>query len=137
MSRRDPFRWMWLEAFESLERAERMHRKFFELAASPGLGPVWEPPVDFFETEEELCILVALPGVREDRIKVGIHDGSLVISGGRSLPMECRAATIHRLEIPYGRFERIIPLPPGRFELKERRVEDGCLLLNLRKHLEE
>jgi HSP20 family molecular chaperone IbpA len=41
--------------------------------------------------------------------------------------------TIHRLEIPYGRFERRIALPPGRFEVASRDLVDGCLVLSLRR----
>jgi HSP20 family protein len=44
-------------------------------------------------------------------------------------------AAIHRLEIPYGRFERRIPLPPGNYRLHEQFLEDGCLVLVLR-HLQ-
>jgi HSP20 family molecular chaperone IbpA len=40
---------------------------------------------------------------------------------------------IYRLEIPYGRFERRIPLPTGRYQLADRRLENGCLVLALRR----
>ena len=40
---------------------------------------------------------------------------------------------IHRLELPYGRFERRIELPPGRFDVVRRELVDGCLTLGLRK----
>src|ERR1700743_2258598 len=54
--------WMWSEACEMLARAERMHRELFR----PGVQarqPAWEPPVDMLETEFEVLVLVALPGV--------------------------------------------------------------------------
>jgi HSP20 family molecular chaperone IbpA len=41
------------------------------------------------------------------------------------------SATVHRLEIPYGRFERRIPLPSGRYELVEQSYANGCLTLRL------
>ena len=40
----------------------------------------------------------------------------LLIAGERVLPQELRTATIHRLELPQGRFERQVPLPAGRYE---------------------
>ena len=40
---------------------------------------------------------------------------------------------IHRLEIPFGRFERRIELPPGRFDVVQRDLIDGCLILGLKK----
>ena len=62
---------MWAQAVELLEQAERMHRQFFRLTRrrQPHQA-VWEPPVDMFEDEREIVILVALPGVPADRVEV-------------------------------------------------------------------
>jgi HSP20 family molecular chaperone IbpA len=131
MPRRDIETWMWAEACESLARAERLHRQFFRLGVAEA-RPVWEPPVDVIETEDELWIIAALPGVEASQLEVGVADGSLVIAGIRSAPLR-QAATIHRLEIPQGRFERRILLPAGRFELGRRDLAHGCLTLVLLK----
>jgi HSP20 family protein len=132
MTRRDLEAWMWAEACDALARAERLQRQFFRLG-EPSSGPVWEPPVDIFETEEELAIVVALPGVAPARLQIAVENGVLVIAGERSAPALQRAAAIHRLEIPQGRFERHIALPSGRLELTHRDLTDGCLTLVLRK----
>jgi hypothetical protein len=42
-------------------------------------------------------------------------------------------AALKRLEIPYGRFERRIELPPGHYEIEQRDLEYGCLRLILRR----
>jgi HSP20 family protein len=132
MPPRDLEAWMWAEACEALARAERLHRQFFRLG-TPELRSLWEPPVDVLETEDELWIIVALPGVDVSQIEVGAaDDGILVIAGVRASPLK-RAAAIHRLEIPQGRFERRIPLPAGQFEVARRDLADGCLTLVLRK----
>ena len=47
----------------------------------------WEPPIDVLETEHELLILVALPGVNPDNVETVIQDGVLIISGQRTLPL--------------------------------------------------
>jgi HSP20 family protein len=47
------------------------------------------------------------------------------------LPLRRNATALHRLEIPYGRFERRIALPGGRYELLERSYTNGCLVLRL------
>ena len=60
-------------------------------------------------------------------------EGVLSIAGERPLPLPRGAGTIHRLEIPHGRFERRLGLPPGRYELGRRDLLDGCLTLTLRK----
>jgi HSP20 family protein len=125
--------WMWERARGILERAHKLERQFFELRRSRYLRPTWEPPVDVFVTEDELWILVALPGVAPEKLEVLIDGGILVVTGERALPPECRRAAVQRLEIPHGRFERQIELPAGRFEIGIRDLRDGCLVLNLRK----
>ena len=91
--------------------------------------PAWEPPVDMVETEREIFVCVALPGVSAQQIEILFETDSLVISGERLLPSGMRAALIHRLEIPHGRFERRVALPSEAVELKRRDLIDGCLTL--------
>ena len=55
------------------------------------------------------------------------------ISGVRVVPAELRTATIHRLELPQGRFERRIALPAGRYESVRRAAVNGCLVISLTK----
>lgn len=124
---------MWAEAVELIERAERLHRQFFRHTLAGHGGPAWEPPVDVFQTERELYVLVALPGVPPEQVRIAQDGGVLVISGSRPLPVSLRAASIHRLEIPYGRFERRIEVPPGRFQLANQELAHGCLLIGLRR----
>ena len=133
MPPRNPHVWMWAEACEMLDRADRLHRQFFHVGASQQKGPSWEPPVDLFETPEEIGILVALPGVEPANVQVVIEDGMLIVTGVRTMPAADRASVIRRLEIPHGRFERRIELATGRYELRRRDVVNGCLLLTLRK----
>lgn len=134
MTSRDPRRWMWAEALDLLEQAGRLHRQFFHPGRSQAGCPTWEPPVDIFETEHELSILVALPGVASEQIEILIEGGSLLVLGERPMPgPPAGGATIHRIEIPYGRFERRIELPAGLFEIRQRTLLNGCLLLTLVK----
>ena len=126
--------WMLAEALESLARAERLHQHFFQLGSPrTGRSAAWEPPVDMLETEREVIVLVALPGVDPDKVEAVIQDGGvLAVSGRRVLPPELRDAAIHRLELPQGRFERRIPLPPGRYTVT-RAAGNGCLVIHLAK----
>jgi HSP20 family molecular chaperone IbpA len=94
--------------------------------------PSWEPPADVFESEQEVDVLVALPGVARERIEVRLSPGLLVVVGERDMPPS--GAAIRRLEIPYGRFERRIPLPGVRLELVRQTLSRGCVRLQLRKH---
>lgn len=130
---RDPSSWMWAEAVELIQQAERLHRQFFQFGVSSARAPAWQPPLDIFETDQGLRILIALPGVPPGQIQVAIDGDTLIISGNRPLPPSARTAMIHRLEIPHGRFERRIELPSGRFEFDEQELAHGCLTLSLRK----
>jgi HSP20 family protein len=125
--------WMWSEACEMLSRAERMHRELFRPAGMQARQPAWEPPVDILETELEVLVLVALPGVDPDQAQAAIEDGELVIAGTRAYPPELRTAAIHRLELPQGRFYRRLRLPAGRYNGVRRAVVHGLLVITLQK----
>lgn len=129
---RNPTTWMWQEAIDLLDEAERLHRQFFRLSGAQA-RPVWEPPVDVFEDEDEFVVIVALPGVAPERVQVTLEAGELVIRAERAMPCPHYGGEIHRLEIPYGYFERRIPLPPATLQASAREHVNGCLVLRLRK----
>jgi HSP20 family protein len=133
LATRNPTDWMWAQACDLLEQAERMHRQFFHLTTSERPQPVWEPPVDVFEDEREVVIVVALPGVPAERTEVSIEAGDLVVRAERHPPFSGLRRALRRLEIPYGYFERRIRLPEARLEAAIRESIDGCLILRLRK----
>jgi HSP20 family molecular chaperone IbpA len=124
---------MWEEALAMIERAEHLHRRFFEPGFSPLQAAVWKPPVDIFETDRELWIVVALPGAEPDDLELSIDADTLRVAGQRRLPAAARAAVIHRLEIPYGHFERQIQLPSARLALGRSELVNGCLVVSLTK----
>jgi HSP20 family molecular chaperone IbpA len=130
---RDPANWMLSEAIDALARAERMHRQLFQLQRPQARAPAWEPPLDMIETEREVLILIALPGVEPDQVEAVVRDGTLVVAGRRVLPPELRTARIHRLELPQGQFERHVPLPPGHYRAVRRFARNGCLVFSLEK----
>jgi HSP20 family protein len=133
MSNKDPINWMLSNAIETLARAERLHQQFLNLQPFTGTRePSWEPPIDVIETDSEVLILIALPGVDPDEVVAVIDKGALVVSGRRVLPVELRNARILRLELPQGRFERRIPLPLGRYTIT-RFAANGCVGLRLAK----
>jgi HSP20 family protein len=130
--RHDPEDRMWSQACELIAEAERLHRQFFRLARVQD-APAWEPPIDVFEDEREIAILVAMPGVPAERVQVAHEAGVLVVRGTRPLPFEGARFRLRQLEIPYGAFERRIALPPGDFEVGRPELSQGCLVLRLRK----
>ena len=129
---RDPKHYMWAEACALLKQAEQLNRQFFEPSREATRAARWEPPVDVFETEAELLIITALPGVAPEAVRVEIEGETVMIAGIRPLPCQGRRANILRLEIPYGRFERRIAIT-SRLRLAERELRNGCLILTFAK----
>ena len=131
MAVRNPPSWMWAEACEMLERAQQLQRQFFRFGQAVAAEPRWEPPVDILAYGNEVQVAVALPGVAAEHIEVRTDSGLLIVSATRAMPVTAHATAVHRLEIPYGRFERRIALPEGRYQLLEQVYADGCLILRL------
>jgi HSP20 family protein len=127
---------MWGEALSLLEQADRLHRQFFRVAGSES-DHAWEPPVDVVESDERLEVHVALPGVSPDSITIMVDAGGVVVSALRPFPCRETGAHIHRIEIPYGRFERRIGLPLRDpympIELTGKQLFNGVLTLTFRR----
>lgn len=71
----------------------------------------WQPAVDIYELEDQLLVLVEVPGLNRDDLELHFERGELRIQGVRlrpPLPAPMRAA---RVEMFYGAFSRHIPLP--------------------------
>jgi HSP20 family protein len=96
-------------------RASKRPTILFNQHAQP--SPVWTPGMDMYETDDALVIVLDLAGVDADRTEVHAEPHLLLVRGVRrerrspSRPDEHRS--YHALEIPYGRFERSVRLPPG------------------------
>jgi HSP20 family protein len=96
-------------------RAGKRPSIVFSQHAQP--SPVWTPAMDVYETLDALVILLDLAGVDAEHTEVHAEPHLLVIRGVRTerhapeRPDEQRSYLA--LEIPYGRFERSVRLPPG------------------------
>ena len=128
--RNHPADWMWSEAMDLVDRAERMHRQFFRLARDTSS---WEPPVDVFERDGEIAIVVALPGVVAEDVQIASESGAVVVNAERPHPLSHDRHAVRQLEIPYGRFQRRIELPVGAYEVVSKDLTHGCLILRLRR----
>jgi HSP20 family molecular chaperone IbpA len=132
-SRKDLDAWMWAEACELLGRAERLQRQFFQPPRAGASTAAWEPPVDVFEDEREIVIVVAMPGVPASRVQVAQEGSALLVRGSRPMPLSASGHAVRHLEIPYGAFERRIALPAGHFHIGSPALSDGCLVIRLIK----
>jgi len=126
--------WMWRRAWALVERAERLQRQIFEpgAAARPAHVPVWEPPIDVYETAAGFHVVVALPAVDPERLELAIDGRVLTIAGHCRRP-SYEGAVVRRMEIPHGCFERRIALPAEGFAIGSHELVDGCLILLVRR----
>lgn len=74
-------------------------------------GVAWQPLIDVCERPREIIIIVELPGVDEDKIKVSVERSILRISGVRKKLLPNDTQRMHQMEIPYGPFARSVQLP--------------------------
>jgi len=73
-------------------------------------GTEWSPAVDVFELRDRLVVIVEVPGLAPESLRVAFRDRALVLSGDRRSPRVVAGASFHCLERPHGKFERTIPL---------------------------
>jgi len=137
MSSERQYGWMWVEACEVLDKAERLQRQFLRYLGPGTDAAVWEPPVDIQETPGGLILLFALPGVVPEEISLTLQPTELIVSAMRPLRLSAADAVIRRLEIPHGRFYRRIPLTGVPLKLTASRYESGCLEVRLTRSTDQ
>ena len=71
----------------------------------------WAPPVDIYETENELVVKAELPDVQDKDIDVRITNNTLTISGERKFEKDVKEENYLRIERAYGSFLRSFSLP--------------------------
>lgn len=94
----------------------------------------WTPPVDIYETENEIVLMAELPGMTEDNLDIQISEGVLTLKGEKKLPIDKESDNFHRLERPYGKFTRSFALP-STLDLNsiKAKLKDGLLRISLNK----
>ncbi|MCB0882225.1 MAG: Hsp20/alpha crystallin family protein [Thermoleophilia bacterium] len=80
--------------------------------AAQGSG-TWAPPVDVYETADEILVSVELPGMKAGEVEVEFDDHVLAVRGERAFVEPEGEGRFHHLERSYGKFARAITLPTG------------------------
>jgi HSP20 family protein len=126
----DPFREM-----ASLQNdMSRLMSGMLGPANGSGENRTWIPPIDVWETEDEVVYALDLPGMSEDDVAVELDDGSLTISGTRERKDDVSKDGLYRYERRFGSFSRTIGLPQGVTEdAVKAQYENGVLELHVKK----
>jgi len=95
---------------------------------------VWKPPVDIYETAEEIVVLVEIAGMEKQDITVTMEKDLLKISGIRPDYSPSAKMRLHQMEIDYGKFQRIvkISLPIDTTNIRAK-YKEGFLQITLPK----
>jgi HSP20 family protein len=117
-------------------RIHRLMGEFFKEVKPLGYQPKrsFHPPMDIYETEDSLVIVLEIAGVRADDIQVLFEKGLLSISGTRTESCPAPKTQLHQMEIDYGYFERTlrVPFPLSADEIKAT-YREGFLTITIPK----
>jgi HSP20 family protein len=81
------------------------------LLSEPSSSRPWAPPVDIYETDNELVVKADLPDVKMKDIDIQIENGTLALRGERKFEKEEGSKGFHRIERSYGSFVRYFGVP--------------------------
>jgi HSP20 family protein len=101
----------------------------FERATQPA-GVEWLPSLDMFDCKGNLIVVVEVPGLLTDSLKLVAREGMLVVTGERRDKRPQGVVAFHCMERPSGRFSREIPIDRALDVRKaEARLERGLLTI--------
>jgi HSP20 family protein len=80
------------------------------LLSEPTSRP-WSPPVDIYETENELVLKADVPEVDPKHVAIQMENGTLTLKGERRFDEQRNGRGFHRIERGYGSFVRAFSLP--------------------------
>jgi HSP20 family protein len=69
------------------------------------------PPVEVAESEGDVTVKMAVPGVEKDQISISVDDHVLNVRGESKKETEEKKKNYYRQEIRYGSFARAVRLP--------------------------
>jgi HSP20 family protein len=131
------------EPFRDLMTTQREFDRLFKEAFSPFFGEgglstrTWAPPVDIYETENDIVLKAELPGIDPKDVEVRVEDSTLYLRGERKFEKEVKDEDYHRVERSYGSFARSFSLPNSiNTEKVKAEYKDGLLTLTLPKREE-
>ncbi|TNF50166.1 Hsp20/alpha crystallin family protein [bacterium] len=94
----------------------------------------WNPPVDIYETKDDIVVNVEVPGISRDLISVEVKDEVLIIQGERPFEKDVDKEQYHRIERTYGKFRRSFILGVQvQIDLIKASYRDGVLEIFLPK----
>ena len=126
----------WKPEREMMTLREAMDRLFDDAFTRPlNLTESWHgPALDMYQTDDDVVVKAALPGMKADDVQINITGDVLSIKGEMKEKNETKEKNYHIREQRWGSFERSVMLPTSVVSDKAKaEFEDGILTITLPK----
>jgi len=126
----------WEPAREMMTLREAMDRLFDDAFTRPlSLREGWSAPaIDMYQTDDEIVVKAALPGIKPDEVQINITGEVLTLKGEVKQEQEKKEKAWHIREQRWGAFERSVILPTDVVSDKAKaEFENGTLTITLPK----
>ena len=126
----------WEPAREMMSLRDAMDRLFDDAFTRPlSLRDVWSvPAIDMFQTDDEIVVKAALPGIKADEVQINVTGEVLTLKSEVKQNQEMEEKAWHIREQRFGSFERSIALPTDVVADKAKAdFENGILTITLPK----
>ena len=127
----------WEPARDMMTLREAMDRLFDDAFTRPlsMAGNSWSiPAVDMYQTDNEIVVKAALPGIQADEVQINITGDVLTLKGEVKQSEEVKEKAYHIHEQRWGAFERTLILPANVVADKAKAdFENGILTITLPK----
>jgi len=133
ISRFEPFR-----GVSSLQdQINRLFNEAFDRSSGEANLTSWAPPVDIYETAQELVVKADLPDVKPEDLDIRVENHILTIRGERKFEKKVNEDNYLRVERSYGSFSRSFSLANTvNTEAIKADYKDGVLTLSVPKREE-
>ena len=128
----------WEPAREMMTLRDAMDRLFDDAFTRPlrmyDGGQMSVPAVDMYQTDNEVVVKAAIPGVKADDVRINVTGEVLIIKGETREKEETKDKAYHIREQRWGMFERTVALPTDVVADKAKaEFENGILTITLPK----
>jgi HSP20 family protein len=127
----------WEPAREMMTLRDAMDRLFDDAFTRPLRmydGQMSTPAVDMYQTDNEIVVKAAVPGIKADDVQINVIGEVLTIKGETREKEEVNEKAYHLRERRWGAFERTLALPTDVVADKARaEFENGILTITLPK----
>lgn len=105
------------DPFSEMETLQREMNNLFSstLTGSPTadmtlLSGQWAPPIDVYDSKDNLLVRVDLPGIEKNDVDISIQENTLTIKGEKKRSMDVKEENCYRSERSFGNFNRALSL---------------------------